>query len=367
MSDTVPTSRAGMQFGPYRLRRLLGRGGMGEVYEAHDTVKDRTVALKLMSQQYNSDVVFRRRMQREAHTAGRLHDPHIVPIHDFGEIDDQLFIDMRFIDGADLSALLQRHGALPPARAVAIVAQIAGTLDAAHRDGVIHRDIKPENILITGDDFAYLVDFGIAAAATDQQLTKTGTAVGSWRYMAPERFSDDETTSRSDIYSLSCVLYECLTGAPPYQTQNLSALMAAHLMQPIPRPSHSRTDIPIAFDEVIGRGMAKDPADRFATAGELARAAQPAGTHRPRPGPRNHDHQAHSAVPSPAERPARAHSPLGLLDSRPTATRRPTAVSALDARPAPRRAQALAHRCRCDRGDCAARRCRRADDCARGQ
>ena len=165
MSDTVPNSRAGMQFGPYRLRRLLGRGGMGEVYEAHDTVKDRTVALKLMSEQYNSDVVFRRRMQREAHTAGRLQEPHIVPIHDFGEIDDQLFIDMRFIEGDDLGALLKRDGALPPPRAVAIVTQVAAALDAAHRAGVIHRDIKPENILITGDDFAYLVDFGIAAAA----------------------------------------------------------------------------------------------------------------------------------------------------------------------------------------------------------
>ncbi len=153
---------------------------------------------------------------------------------------------------------------------------MAAALDAAHRAGVIHRDIKPENILITGDDFAYLVDFGIAAAATDQQLTKTGTAVGSRRYMAPERFADDETTYRSDIYGLACVLYESLTGSPPYQTQNLSALMAAHMMQPVPRPSQARHDIPAAFDRVIDRGMAKNPADRFSTAGELARAAREA-------------------------------------------------------------------------------------------
>lgn len=276
MSDTVPTSRAGTQFGPYRLRRLLGRGGMGEVYEAHDTVKDRTVALKLMSQQYNSDNAFRRRMQREAHTAGRLQEPHIVPIHDFGEIDGQLFIDMRFIEGGDLGALLNRGGALSPPRAVAIVSQVAAALDAAHRSGVVHRDIKPENILITGDDFAYLVDFGIAAAATDQHLTKTGSAVGSWSYMAPERFGDDDITYRSDIYALACVLYECLTGTPPYQTQNLSTLMGAHLMQPIPRPSHQRQGIPTAFDDVIARGMAKDPTQRYPTAGELARAARQA-------------------------------------------------------------------------------------------
>lgn len=274
MSDTVPTSRVGTEFGPYRLLRLLGRGGMGEVYEAHDTVKDRTVALKLMSQELNSDEAFRRRMRREAHTAGRLQEPHIVPIHDFGEIDGQLFIDMRFIEGTDLGALLQREGALPPPRAVAIISQVAEALDAAHGAGVVHRDIKPENILITRNDFAYLVDFGIAAAATDQHLTKTGHAVGSWSYMAPERFGDDDTTYRSDIYGLACVLYECLTGTPPYPSQNLSTLVGAHLTKPIPRPSLARPGIPTAFDEVIARGMAKDPSQRHPTAGELARAAQ---------------------------------------------------------------------------------------------
>src|SRR5882757_9452292 len=275
MSDPERESRVGSQIGPYRLRRLLGRGGMGEVYEAEDTVKDRVVALKLMNQDLSSDPVFRQRMQREAHTAGRLQGPHIVPIHDYGEIDGQLYIDMRFIEGTDLGSLLSRNGALPPPRAVAIIRQVAAALDAAHRAAVVHRDIKPENILITENDFAYLVDFGIAAAATDQhQLTKTGTAVGSWSYMAPERFGDDDVTYRSDIYALACVLYECLTGTPPYRTQNLSALMGAHLMQPIPRPSLQRQGVPAAFDDVIARGMAKDPTQRYPTAGELARAAQ---------------------------------------------------------------------------------------------
>ncbi|MGB9305903.1 MAG: serine/threonine-protein kinase [Mycobacterium sp.] len=159
--------------------------------------------------------------------------------------------------------------------ALPIVSQVAAAPDAVHRAGVVHRDIKPENILITGNDFAYLVDFGIAAAATDEhQLTKTGTAVGSWSYMAPERFSDDETTYRSDIYALACVLYECLTGTPPYRTQNLSTLMGAHLMQPIPRPSQRGHDIPTAFDGVIAQGMAKSPTERYPTAGDLATAAQ---------------------------------------------------------------------------------------------
>ncbi len=276
MNDTGAGSRVGARIGPYELRRLLGRGGMGEVYEAYDTVKDRVVALKLMTQELSADDVFRQRMQREAHTAGRLQEPHIVPIHDYGEIDGQLFIDMRFVEGTDLSNVVDCNGPLPPPRAVAIIRQVASALDAAHRAGIVHRDVKPENILITGEDFAYLVDFGIAAAAADQHLTKTGTAVGSWNYMAPERFGNDEITYRVDIYALACVLYECLTGSPPYPSDSLPALMAAHLTQPAPRASHQIPAISTAFDDVIARGMAKDPSWRYATAGDLAGAAHDA-------------------------------------------------------------------------------------------
>ncbi|OBI23798.1 serine/threonine-protein kinase PknH/PknJ [Mycobacterium sp. E2238] len=276
MSETQPGSRIGSRFGPYQLRRLLGRGGMGEVYEAYDTVKDRVVALKLVSEEVSSDDVFRRRMQREARTAGRLQEPHIVPIHDFGELDGQVFIDMRLIEGRHVGTELSRTGPLPPPRAVAIVEQVASALDAAHRAGVIHRDIKPENILLTEGDFAYLVDFGIAAAATDQRatrMTKTGAAIGSWNYMAPERFGNDDPTYRVDIYALACLLFECLTGTTPFQATSLSSLMAAHLVEPIPRPSQRNPAVPAAFDEVVARGMAKDPNDRYPTAGDLAKAA----------------------------------------------------------------------------------------------
>ncbi len=265
-------TRVGTRFGHYHLRRLLGRGGMGEVYEAYDSVKDRVVALKLVSEQVSSDDVFRRRMQREVQTAGRLQEPHIVPIHDYGEIDGQLFIDMRFVEGQDVGSVLNRTGPLPPPREVVIVEQVAYALDAAHRAGVIHRDIKPENILLTEGDFAYLVDFGIAAA-TDQRVTKTVAAMGSWNYMAPERFGKDDPTYRVDIYGLACLLYECLTGATPFQTESLSRLMAAHLMEPVPRPSQRNPAVPTAFDEVIAQGMAKDPFARYATAGDLAQAA----------------------------------------------------------------------------------------------
>ena len=272
MGDTTADSREGSQFGPYRLRRLVGRGGMGDVYEAEDTVRERIVALKLMSQTLSDDPVFRSRMQREARTAGRLQEPHVVPIHDFGEIEGQLYVDMRLIDGKDLATMLSRYGPLSPPRAVAIVRQIGSALDAAHAAGVMHRDVKPENILVSADDFAYLVDFGIASATSDEKLTQFGTTVGTVKYMAPERFSETEVTYRADIYALACVLYECLTGSPPYAGDTVS-VMGAHLNQAVPRPSAARPSIPAAFDGVIARGMAKDPAARYATCGDMSAAA----------------------------------------------------------------------------------------------
>ena len=273
-SNTTPGLRAGSQFGHYRLRRLLGRGGFGEVYEAEDTVMDRAVALKLLAAPYSQNEVFRQRLYREARNAGKLHEPHVVPIHHCGELDGQLYIDMRLIEGTDLQKVLARDGSLSPARAVAIVRQIAAALDAAHSVQMVHRDIKPANIPLTGDDFACLVDFGLANAATDASLTSTGTTIGTFAYMAPERFSNTDVSHRADIYALACVLYECLTGAPPYATGDLPALINAHLTAPVPRPTQARSEIPAGFDDVIARGMAKNPKDRFASAGELARAAR---------------------------------------------------------------------------------------------
>lgn len=275
MSDEQ-SSRAGSMFGPYHLKRLLGRGGMGEVYEAEHTVKEWTVAVKLLSESFSSDPVFRERLKREARTAGRLQEPHVVPVHDYGEIDGQMFLEMRLVEGTDLDSVLKRFGPLTPPRAVAIITQIASALDAAHAAGVMHRDIKPQNILVTRDDFAYLVDFGIASATTDEKLTQLGTAVGTWKYMAPERFSDAEVTYRADIYALACVLFECLTGSPPYRADSAGVLVSAHMTGPIPTPSTQRPGVPKAFDAVIARGMAKRPEDRFASAGDLALAAKEA-------------------------------------------------------------------------------------------
>ena len=280
MNGAELASRAGTRFGPYQLMQLLGRGGMGEVYRAEDTRKHRVVALKLISPQFSNNSEFRARMQREADTAGRLTEPHIVPIHDYGEIDGQFFVEMRLIAGASLRTMLNHYGPLTPARTVAVVRQIAAALDAAHSKGVTHRDVKPENILIGGNDFAYLVDFGIARAATDPGLTQVGTAVGTYNYMAPERFTDTEVTYRADIYALACVLGECLTGAPPYHADSVERLIAAHLLEPVPRPSLQLRPgmLPVALDQVIAMGMAKRPEERYRTAGDLAAAAHDALT-----------------------------------------------------------------------------------------
>ncbi len=169
---------------------------------------------------------------------------------------------------------------MSPARAVAVVRQIAAALDAAHQSGIMHRDVKPENILITDDDFAYLVDFGIANAATDEKLTDLGTAVGTYAYMAPERLTTEQVTHLADVYALAGVLHECLTGSQPYPGDSVSVVITAHLTQPVPRPSQLRPGIPEALDHVIARGMAKRPEERYNTAGELAKAATDALTRR---------------------------------------------------------------------------------------
>ncbi len=265
--------RVGTAFGKYNITRLLGKGGVGEVYEAYDTVKGRTVALKILGDQFSADSTSRARFQRESQAAAILQEPHVIPIHDWGEIDGNLYIDMRLVNGQTLHDLIAA-GPLEPARAVAIISQVGAALDAAHTEGLIHRDIKPHNIIVTPADFVYLVDFGIAEAVGDARLTTAGTQIGTFHYMAPERFSDQPTTSAVDVYALACVLYESLTGDPPFAGDRLEHLVAAHLASPPPRPSVRNPRVTAALDEVVARGMAKDPDDRYGTAGGLGRSAQ---------------------------------------------------------------------------------------------
>jgi serine/threonine kinase PknH len=270
---TGVNSRVGSTFGKYRIDGLLGQGGMGEVYQAYDTDKGRTVALKILSDQLTQDETFRTRFRRESRAAAILQEPHVIPIHDWGEIDGSLYIDMRLVRGRTLHELLS-GGPLEPSRAVAIVSQIASALDAAHAEQLIHRDVKPQNIIVTPEDFAYLVDFGIAETKGDTRLTMTGTHVGSFAYMAPERFLDQAVTPAVDVYALACVLYEALTGDTPFPGDSLEQVIGAHLSSPPPRPSAVNPNIPPSFDEVIARGMSKEPDDRYGSAGALGRAAQ---------------------------------------------------------------------------------------------
>ena len=287
------------QFGPYQLRKLLGRGGMGEVYEAFDTRTDRVVALKVLRHHMAADETFQQRFRRESQAAAGVSDPHVVPIHGFGEIDGRLYLDMRLIEGQTVGELLaDRKRPLSPTLAVSVVEQVANALDAAHASGLIHRDVKPSNILLTVREFAYLIDFGLARTASEKGLTTAGNTLGTLGYMAPERFEAGPIDGRADIYALACVLYECLTGVRPYQADSLEQQIAGHMMSPPPRPSDTDPKL-AAFDEVVAKGMAKKPGKRYQTAAELGAAARRALTApAPRGGRTSGRHSARRAVKS---------------------------------------------------------------------
>ncbi|NMD58118.1 MULTISPECIES: serine/threonine-protein kinase [Tsukamurella] len=271
MGGDSANDRAGTTFGPYRLVRLLGRGGMGEVYLAHDTVKGRDVALKLLHAGAAQDPGFRERFTHESRTAARLSDPHVIPIHDYGDIEGTLYLDMRLVDGSNLAELVAT-GPLPPERAVDLVTQVASALDSAHLQGLVHRDVKPANVQVTPSGFAYLLDFGLVVTGDADRLTSAGLFVGSQAYAAPERFDGGGATPAGDVYSLACVLHELLVGRPPFAAASLSEMMRHHLLSAPPRASATAA-VPAALDAVIAKGMAKRPEDRYPTCGSFARAA----------------------------------------------------------------------------------------------
>jgi serine/threonine protein kinase len=267
----------GTPFGRYQLIELLGRGGMGEVWRAHDTEIDRVVALKVLLPRYAQDPEFETRFRREARAAARLDDPHVVPIYDVGEIDGRLYVTMRLIDGVDLQTLLDA-GPLDARRAVFVIEQIASALHSAHQAGLVHRDVKPSNILLTQNDFAYLIDFGIARSTGDSALTSANTTIGTWAYMAPERFNTRDIQPSSDIYALACVLYQCLTGELPFPGDTLEQVAVSHMVMPPPKPSEDRDTVPTAMDQVIATGLAKQPTDRYQSTVQMAAAARQAVT-----------------------------------------------------------------------------------------
>lgn len=266
----------GTPFGHYQLQKLIGRGGMGEVYQAYDADTDRIVALKVLPPHLAEDATFQERFRRESHAAAGISNPHVVPIHGYGEIDGRLYLDMRLIEGRNLGAMLTKTGKpLDPMFVVNMIEQVAEALDGAHQAGLIHRDVKPSNILIAGNDFVYLIDFGLARTAGESGMTTAGSTLGTLAYMAPERFDGGKVDPRSDVYALACVLYECLTGVRPYPADSLEQQIAGHMVSPPPRPSDKDPRL-AAFDEVIAKGMAKKPSKRYQSAGALAAAARAA-------------------------------------------------------------------------------------------
>ena len=269
-------------FGPYQLIALIGRGGMGEVYRAYDTRRQRTVALKRLRPQFVADEKFRGRFLKECQRAARLTQAHVIPIHDFGEIDGRLYLDMRLIEGNNVAEALESAGRFAPEHAVEIVRQVAGALDAAHAAGIVHRDVKPSNVLIGANEptlHCYLADFGVAGAIGDTggaSATVTGGVLGTYDYIAPERLLGRPSDHRVDVYALACMLYELLIGAPPFRRDEVPAMIHAHLSVEPPRASELAAGIPPMLDAVIARGMAKDPRARYSSAGELAAAARTA-------------------------------------------------------------------------------------------
>lgn len=245
---------------------------MGAVYLATQLSLNRVVALKLLAANLGDDPGFRARFEREGQVQAALDHDHIVPVYEAGQSEFGLFIAMRLIDGPTLKQLIL-DGSLDARRTVRLLSQVAHALDTAHRAGLIHRDIKPQNVLIGSTDHAYLADFGLIKAPDEARLTGTGQFIGTIDYVAPEQVQAEPATPASDIYSLTGVLYECLTGEVPYPRPSEAAVLHAHVMQPPPKVSELRPDLPAALDDVIAQGMAKDPWSRPSLATELLQAA----------------------------------------------------------------------------------------------
>jgi len=247
----------GDALGGYRIVRLIGRGGMGAVYLADDLRLGRKVALKVLGADTAALPRVRERFVRESHLAASLDHPHILPIYEAGDAAGEPFIAMRYVPGPDLAGIIERDGPLPLDRTVALIAQVASALDAAHAAGLIHRDVKPGNILVApgsapGTDHAYLSDFGLTKHAEySEALTRSGQLMGSVGYVAPEQIENRPIDARADVYSLGCVLYECLAGSQPYPRETEMATLYAHVHAPPPSLAAARPELPAAIDAVI--------------------------------------------------------------------------------------------------------------------
>lgn len=271
---------AGDVFAGYRIEQRLGRGGMGILYLAVEPGLERRVALKLIAPEAAAEEIFARRFAEESRIAASIEHPNVVPIYAAGAEDGVPYIAMRYVAGSDLGRRLAREGRLEPAVAVALIAQVANGLDAIHAAGLVHRDVKPANVLISGEpgsEHAYITDFGVARnVATNSGLTQTGRFVGTLDYVAPEQISGGQVDARADVYALGCLLFKLLTGEVPFPREGEAARLYAHLNDPPPAPSLYAPAVGMALDDVIARALAKEPGDRYPSAGDLGRAAEAA-------------------------------------------------------------------------------------------
>jgi streptogramin lyase len=264
----------GTEFAGHRIDAVAGRGGMGVVYRATQQALDRVVALKLIVPELADDPGLRDRFERESRIAASIDHPNVLPLYYAGEQDGVLYQAMRYVDGTDLRTLVRAHGALPADRAVAIVAQVAAALDAAHARGLVHRDVKPANVMLTEGDHAYLGDFGLSRRTASQEAsTAGGSVVGTFDYVAPEQIRGERVDARADVYALGGVLFTALTGQVPFPRESDEARLWAHLSAEPPHLSERAPNLPPELDPVIQRALAKRPEDRYPSAGDLARAA----------------------------------------------------------------------------------------------
>ena len=269
----------GTTFANHRIDAVVGRGGMGVVFSATDLILDRRVALKVIAPAIASDPVFRARFERESRAAASIDHPNVVPVFHAGEEAGLLYLTMRFIDGTDLRSVLREEGALEPGRAVGLIAQVAAALDAAHGMGLVHRDVKPANVLLVphhDGERAFLTDFGVTMQRANEQLTRTGLAVGTVDYMAPEQAAGRDADARSDVYSLGCVLFETLTGRVVFDRESDLRRLWAQAHEPPPSPLDVRPGLPGGLADVLARALAKNPAERQQSAGQLASEARAA-------------------------------------------------------------------------------------------
>ena len=299
MADTTADPHLGKVLAGYRIEERIGRGGMGLVYRAEHLNLRRRAAIKIIAPELAETSGFHERFNREARIAAALQHPNIVTVYDAGDEDGLLYLAMQYIEGSDLSSVLRSQGRLRPYRALDVCRQVAAALDAAHAQGLIHRDVKPANVLIEGRT-AFLTDFGLTKRieGTQTNLTKAGDVVGTIHNVAPEQIEGGRVDARTDIYSLGCLVYHCLTGELPFARDTDVAVIYAHLSEEPPRISSVRPELPGGLDAVIAKALEKAPERRFQTCADLMSAARSvidaagplADTATPRPVPAFGDH-----------------------------------------------------------------------------